>query len=201
VQQPAGGLDGRWWRDTDLAGGTGGQYCEVAWLVAVVIDGMEVMRSTFLAAVLALMPLAALGQDFDAGLAAFERGDYAVAFNEWRPLAEQGYVGAQTNLGWMYESGQGVPQDDTEAVRWYRLAAEQGDAAAQLSLGLRYTNGRGVPQDYVAAHMWYNLAAADGVSVAVDARDAVARLMTAADISKAQRRARVCLESGYSDCD
>ena len=99
-----------------------------------------------------------------------------------------------------------MPQDDTEAVRWYRLAAEQGHAFAQASLGMMYGTGQGVPQDFVTAHMWYNLAAAHGadgdvVSVAVNSRNAVARLLTVADISEAQRRARVCSESGYSDCD
>ncbi|MBN4047960.1 SEL1-like repeat protein [bacterium AH-315-O15] len=28
----------------------------------------------------------------------------------------------------MYENGEGVPEDYTEAVRWYRLAADQGRA-------------------------------------------------------------------------
>ena len=32
------------------------------------------------------------------------------------------------NLGLMYDSGEGVPEDDKEAVKWYRLAAEQGNA-------------------------------------------------------------------------
>jgi len=56
------------------------------------------MRSTFLAAVLALLPLAALGQDFDAGVAAYQRGDYAVALKEWRPLADHGNAHAQFSL-------------------------------------------------------------------------------------------------------
>ena len=34
--------------------------------------------------------------------------------------------------------GQGVPQDDAEAIKWYRMAAEQGDAGAQFNLGIRY---------------------------------------------------------------
>ncbi len=34
---------------------------------------------------------------------------------------------AQYNLGGMYATGGGVPQDYQEAVRWYRLAAEQGE--------------------------------------------------------------------------
>jgi TPR repeat protein len=47
----------------------------------------------------------------------------------------------------MYDEGRGVPQDDAEAVRWYRKAAEQGDAEAQGKLGVMYANGRGVPND------------------------------------------------------
>jgi len=42
-----------------------------------------------------------------------------------RVLAEQGNADAQFTLGVMYDNGRGVPQDDTEAVRWYRLAADQ----------------------------------------------------------------------------
>ena len=37
--------------------------------------------------------------DFDEGLAAYQRGDYAAAFREWKPLAEQGFANAQYNLG------------------------------------------------------------------------------------------------------
>ena len=35
----------------------------------------------------------------------------------------------------MYRNGQGVTQDNAEAVKWYRKAAEQGYAAAQFNLG------------------------------------------------------------------
>ena len=40
------------------------------------------------------------------------------------------------NRALMYERGNGVPQDYTEAARWYRLAADDGDDAAQCNLGL-----------------------------------------------------------------
>ena len=59
----------------------------------------------------------------------------------------------------MYDTGQGVPQDYAEAVRWTRLAADQGHAEAQNNLGVMYGTGAGVPQDYVQAHMWHNLVA------------------------------------------
>ena len=66
---------------------------------------------------------------------------------EYRLAAEQGDAMAQTNLGWMYDNGEGVPEDDTEAVKWYRKAAEQGYAMAQHNLGWMYANGEGVPED------------------------------------------------------
>ena len=35
----------------------------------------------------------------------------------------------------MYGNGGGVPEDDKEAVKWYKLAAEQGNADAQERYG------------------------------------------------------------------
>ncbi len=36
------------------------------------------------------LAMPAWGQDFDAGFAAAERGDFATALRNWRPLAERG---------------------------------------------------------------------------------------------------------------
>ncbi len=41
-------------------------------------------------------------------------------FDAVKKAAEQGDVDAQYNLGVMYAYGDGVPEDDAEAVRWYR---------------------------------------------------------------------------------
>ena len=106
------------------------------------------------------------GQDFDKGLEAYNRSDYAAALREWRPLAEAGDAKAQYNLALMYDEGQGVPINDAEAVKWYRLAAAQGHAKAQYNLALMYDTGRGVPQDYAAAVKWYRLVAAQGYAKA-----------------------------------
>ena len=59
----------------------------------------------------------------------------------------------------MYDQGRGVPQEDAEAVKWYRLAADHGDADAKHSLGVMYDDGRGVPQDEAEALQWYRRAA------------------------------------------
>ena len=107
-----------------------------------------------------------------------------------RHAAEQGDADAQFNLGDMYATGEGVPQDDAEAAQWYRLAVEQGDAIAQYNLGVMYNTGRSVPQDYVTAHMWLNLAAATGNEDARKAREIVAASMTREQIAEAQARAR-----------
>ena len=104
--------------------------------------------------------------DFQAGLAAYDRGDYATAAREFRPLAEQGFTEVQFILGTMYYIGQGVPQDYAEAVKWFQLAAKQGDAGAQFGLGGMFYHGQGVPQDYAAAVKWYRLAAKQGVASA-----------------------------------
>ena len=61
------------------------------------------------------------GADFQKGWDASKKGDYATALKEWRPLAEQGDANAQSNLGWMYDNGLGVLEDDKAAVKWYRL--------------------------------------------------------------------------------
>ena len=66
----------------------------------------------------------------------------------------------------MYAQGEGVPEDDSEAVKWYRLAAEQGDAAAQFNLGIKYDQGEGVPEDDSEAVKWYRLAAEQGDATA-----------------------------------
>ena len=100
--------------------------------------------------------------DWDNGWAAYNRGDYAAALQEWRPLAEQGLAKAQYNLGLMYADGKGVPQNHAEAVKWYRKAAEQGDADAQAKLGKMYRTGKGVAKSRAIARSWYLKAAEQG---------------------------------------
>ena len=130
------------------------------------------------------------GDDFQDGMDAHKRKDYKEAFRLFLPLAEQGNVTAQYNLGHMHEKGKGVPQDYKEAVRLYRLSAEQGDADAQLKLGVSYGMGRGVPKDYALAHMWWNLSGSNGNKDAVYNRDIIEKRMTKQQIEKAQEMAR-----------
>jgi TPR repeat protein len=89
----------------------------------------------------------------------------------------------------MYQSGKGVPQDYAEAANWYRKAAEQGLSTAQTNLGNLYSGGRGVPLDRVHAYMWLSLAAARGDPNAEKIQQLVAKAMTPAEITEAQKLA------------
>ncbi len=99
-----------------------------------------------------------------AGAAAYSRGDYATALQEFKRLAER------------------------------------GSAIAQKMLGVMYGKGQGVPQDYVRAHMWFDLAASHlppghpRRDLVIKDREAVAALMTPAQIAEAQRLAREWME-------
>ena len=89
-----------------------------------------------------------------------------VNLEQLRQAAEDGDAEAQYNLGLMYAKGEGVAEDDREAVKWTRLAAEQGLAAAQFNLGLMYDKGEGVAEDDREAVKWYRLAAEQGLAAA-----------------------------------
>ena len=122
------------------------------------------MRRFFFAVLLivACATIAAAGPGEDAD-SAYQRGDYALAAQLYRPLAEQGNPWAQYDLGLMYSNGQGVPQNVQEAAKWYRKAADQGDAGAQFNLGVMSELGRGVLRDDKEAVKWYRRGAEQGV--------------------------------------
>ncbi len=154
---------------------------------------------TILIILLCLLTSLSVSADFQKGVEASQRGDYATALREWKPLAEQGDASAQYNLGLMYDSGEGVPEDDKEAAKWYRRAAEQEDADAQTNLALMYGKGKGVPQDYVLAYMWINLAAAQN-SKYEKVRNILEKEMTPSQLEKVQRLSRECLRKNYKGC-
>ena len=126
---------------------------------------------------------------------------HAEAVRWLRLAADQGHADAQNNLGLMYADGRGVVEDDAEAVRWLRLAADQGVAGGLYNLGVMYADGEGVLQDNVTAHMWFNIAGANGDEDGRDNREKIERKMTPFYVSEAQKRARICMASNYTDCE
>lgn len=116
-----------------------------------------------LAGLLLATSVAIAAADGAAGIAAYERGNFATALKEFAPLAEQDNAGAQTMLGIMYLQGQGVAQDLALAARWLRAAAAQGNAQAQYRLALMHLAGDGVTQDPTTAAGLLRAAAEQGL--------------------------------------
>ena len=86
----------------------------------------------------------------------------------------------------MYYEGKGVPQDNKQAVYWYKKAAEQGDAKAQSILGAMYDLGEGVPQNHKLAYVWSSLSAAQGDKLAIKNRDLRAGSLSSQQLAEAQ---------------
>ncbi len=127
------------------------------------------MKNTALALFLTIAAaLWAAGQnpDFQAGVDAYNRGDFAAALKQWQPLAEQGDANAQYNLGMLYARGQGVQQDYKRAAEWYEKAAAQDVPAAEYNLGVMYANGQGVTANPEEAAKWFLKAEQKGVGEA-----------------------------------
>ena len=88
-----------------------------------------------------------------------------------RSAAEQGDSAAQYSLGVTYDNGTGVPEDDSQAVHWYRMAAEQGHLDAQARLGSVLTGYLNrsmpglferLPVDVAESLRWHRMAAEQG---------------------------------------
>jgi TPR repeat protein len=83
-------------------------------------------------------------------------------FEEYKAKAEQGDARGQAMLGRCYATGQGVEQNPTEAVKWFRKSADQDDARGQCGLGNCFAMGMGVKKDQAEAVRWYRKAADQG---------------------------------------
>lgn len=105
--------------------------------------------------------------DYQAGVDAYQSGDFKTAMTEWLPLAEEGDATAQNSVGALYDHGLGVDESDAEAALWYQRAADQNLALAMRNLGGMYAGGYGVPFDKDQAEYWYGKAAEAGDQVAI----------------------------------
>jgi hypothetical protein len=97
--------------------------------------------------------------DFRKGFGAEQRGDFATALREWKPLAKQGNAGAQFGLSVKYAFVNGVPQDNVYACMWGSLGASNG------------SDNRGKLRNFVATKM----TAADISTAQKLARECVAK--------------------------
>ena len=49
-----------------------------------------------------------LSQNFEEGMLAYNKGDFAKAFNIWKPMADKGNASAQLPIALMLDRGEGV---------------------------------------------------------------------------------------------
>ena len=124
--------------------------------------GMHLLAATLAVVGALLFSAGSAWADFDDGVAAYDRGDFATALREFRTLAEQGHANAQYYLGSMHYDGIGVTKNDAEAVKWFRRAAKQGHVWSQHNIGFVYEYGIGVTKNDAEAVKWYRKAAEQG---------------------------------------
>lgn len=98
----------------------------------------------------------------EAGIDAYNAGDYTTAFNSFFQAAELGDDTAQCNLAVCYFNGNGVQRNYTEAFKWYSKAAEQGNYQAKFSLGNCFYYGLGCQKNYQRAFEIFKEYAEDG---------------------------------------
>lgn len=124
------------------------------------------MRRALLAACLAAAAWHPALADIASAERAYQAGDFATAYAEFKELAASGDPAAMFNLGLMRENGEGVIRNYPQAAQWYRYAADQGHGEAQLRLGMLYEQGLGVPLELPRAAELYLAAAEQGVVAA-----------------------------------
>ena len=69
-------------------------------------------------------------EDYHKGWDELYRGEHATALKSFTLSAEQGDAYAQYSLGYLYENGRGVIQDNVRAHMWYNIAASSGNKNA-----------------------------------------------------------------------
>ena len=112
------------------------------------------IKTILLALLLSTSFVGASYADPQDGSAAFKRGDYKTAFEEFKPLAEQGHSRSQFMLSTLYMFGKGVVKDDDKTFYWLTKAANNPDiislserAEYNFYLGYLYSKGAGVKVD------------------------------------------------------
>jgi hypothetical protein len=129
----------------------------------------------------------------DTAWVAYSNGEFPKSVPVFAKLAELGHPVAQRLMGIVYYFGQGVPLDYRTSLSWFEKAANQGCFEAYAPTAQMYERGDGTIADPGKAYMWYNIAVGmlpQGKErrEMVERRDAVAALLTPAQLEAAQKR-------------
>ena len=106
------------------------------------------------------------GDPFTEATQAISAGRYTQAAQLLTPLATAGNPQAQYRLGTLHYLGQGIPEDEKQAIYWWKKAANQGSADAMFQLGSAFLFGNQtakiVPDPDREAATWFFQAASAG---------------------------------------
>ena len=105
--------------------------------------------------------------DVEAGVAAYQGGDFVAALREFQEAAKHDDVRALNYLGIMYAEGLGTLRDDHQAADMFSKAAILGYPEAMANLARMYASGQGGRQDNKAAVSSYRAAAKAGFQPAI----------------------------------
>ena len=91
-----------------------------------------------------------------------KRGFHRAAIDVYTAAHAMGSAVAANNLGSMYSEGEGVPENQREAARYFRKAAHRGLPYSMYTMGDRARLGLGMDANMRLARYWYERAAEHG---------------------------------------
>jgi len=141
----------------------------------------------------------AVADDLNSGFVKLSEGKPDEAVKLWAPLAESGDKVAQASLGLLYQTGQGVAQDQLRAVELFRQSAKQGYPFAFTALANSYHEGMGVEKSLRKALYWFLLSAEFDPNAAFMVQ-AIAAELPARTFDEIVAQATACQASQYSEC-
>jgi hypothetical protein len=100
--------------------------------------------------------------DVNLGIEAYNKGDYSVAYSEFKKASDSGDAFGDHLLASLYYQGHGVEKSIPKAVVLFERAASHGYPASHANLGLMYHSGDGVEPDSKKAIYHYVEAAKTG---------------------------------------
>ncbi len=152
-------------------------------------------------------PACASVAEFNLGVNAFQKKDYAQARVHWSAsIGNGGPSEAFNNLGFLFYNGLGVPKDRERAVALWLKGAALAVSEAQFHLGQAYAKGHGgLRRSRVQAYAWYacarttasRLSAADPTEKSIEQSVEEALATLAPTLSKADRVAAELLAKEY----
>ena len=108
-------------------------------------------------------------------------------FQTMRGLATKGDIHAMAKVGAMYFNGEGIPENKSLALVWFRKAAEGGEPFAQAVVGLIFAEGELVPQSLPRAYQWLLKAVLGGDMQIIPTLWKVRNSLTPEEVAEANR--------------